>query len=76
MDAISQRQFGLRYYEAFLNRTNLVDKVDQEDGWIERTTNRARTKNEEIFVLSTKFANGEIHFEEFSIKMDNILERK
>jgi len=76
MDAISQRQFGLRYYEAFLNRTNVVDKVDQEDGWIERTTNRARTKNEEIFVLSTKFANGEIHFEEFSIKMANILERK
>lgn len=76
MDAISHRKFGLRYYKAFLKRTNVVDQLNQEEGWIERTADCEWTINEEIFVLSTKFATGEIHFDEFSIKMANILERK
>ncbi|AKG75183.1 sialate O-acetylesterase [Salinicoccus halodurans] len=69
MDAVSQRKFGLRYYEAFSKRENVLDVLDMEQTWIEKEAKRALTKNESIFVQSTEFALGRLSFEEF---MENV----
>ncbi|MCM3706504.1 MULTISPECIES: sialate O-acetylesterase [Cytobacillus] len=65
-DAVSQRKFGLRYYEAFSKQKHVLDSLDLEEEWIEKAAKRELTKNEQIFVESTKFALGEMTFEEFS----------
>jgi hypothetical protein len=76
IDAISQRKFGLRYYEAFSKQKHVLDRLDIEHDWIEKAAKRELTKNERIFVQSTKFALGQLSFEEFSITISNINESK
>jgi Carbohydrate esterase, sialic acid-specific acetylesterase len=72
IDAISQRKFGLRYYEAFSKQTHVLDSLDIEHGWIEKEAKRELTKNERIFVQSMKFALGQLSFEEFSTNVSDI----
>jgi hypothetical protein len=76
IDAVSQRKFGLRYYEAFSKQKHVLDILDIEHGWIEKEAKRELTKNERIFVQSTKFALGQMSFEEFSMNVSNINESK
>lgn len=76
IDAISQRKFGLRYYEAFSKQKHVLNGLDIEDEWIEKEAKRELTKNECIFVQSMKFALGQLSFEEFSINVSNINESK
>jgi hypothetical protein len=71
IDSISQRKLGLRYYEAFSKQKHVLDILDIENEWIEKTAKRKLTKNEHVFVQSTKFALGQISFEEFSINISN-----
>ncbi|WP_226617865.1 sialate O-acetylesterase [Cytobacillus firmus] len=75
-DAVSQRKFGLRYYDAFSKQKHVLDTLDIEDGWIDKAAKRELTKNERIFVESTKFALGEMSFEEFSSAVSNINDDK
>ncbi|MGJ7922582.1 sialate O-acetylesterase [Neobacillus sp. LXY-4] len=76
IDAMSQRKFGLRYYEAFSKQKHVLDILDIEQEWIEKVAKRELTKNERIFVQSTKFALGQLSFGEFSINISNINESK
>ncbi|MDN4523307.1 sialate O-acetylesterase [Fictibacillus fluitans] len=76
IDGISQRKFGLRYYEAFSKQKDVLDVLPIEHEWIEKVAKRELTKNERIFVQSTKFALGQLSFEEFSINISNINESK
>ncbi|MTH54826.1 sialate O-acetylesterase [Bacillus mangrovi] len=76
IDALSQRRFGLRYYEAFSKQKHVFDVLDNEHEWMEKAANRELTKNEKIFVQSTKFALGQLSFEEFSINLSNVNESK
>lgn len=76
MDAVSQRKFGLRYYEAFSKRKDVLDLFDQEDEWMEKTKNRVLTKNEQIFVQTSRLVLGESTFEEFSTFITTIQESK
>lgn len=76
INAMSQRKFGLRYYEAFSKQKHVLDILDIENEWIEKVAKRELTKNERIFVQSTKFALGQLSFEEFSINISNINESK
>lgn len=76
IDGISQRKFGIRYYEAFSKQEHVLDPLKIEDEWIEKIANRELTKNERIFVQSTKFALGQLSFEEFSINISNINKSK
>ncbi|WP_071394805.1 sialate O-acetylesterase [Bacillus tuaregi] len=75
-DAVSQRKFGLRYYEAFSKRKHVLDPLDRELDWIEKEAKRVLTKKERIFVQSTKFALGQLSFEEFSNNITKINEGK
>jgi len=76
INAMSQRKFGLRYYEAFSKQKHVLDILDMEDEWIEKAPKRELTKKERIFVQSTMFALGQLSFEEFSINISNINESK
>ncbi|MGN7485777.1 sialate O-acetylesterase, partial [Priestia megaterium] len=76
IDAVSQRKFGLRYYEAFSKQKHVLDVLDVEHEWIEKEAKRELTKNERIFVESMKFALGQLSFEEFSINISTINESK
>lgn len=76
IDALSQRKFGLRYYEAFSKQKHVLDMLDIEHEWIEKVAKRELTKSERIFVQSTKFALGQLSFQEFSINISNINEGK
>lgn len=76
IDAISQRKFGLRYYEAFSKQKHVFDVLDIEHKWIEKEAQRELTKNERIFVQSTNLALGQLNFEEFSVNVSNINEGK
>ncbi|MCD7033671.1 sialate O-acetylesterase [Metabacillus sp. GX 13764] len=76
IDSISQRKFGLRYYEAFSKQKHVLDSLEIETDWIEKTADRELTKNERIFVQSTKFALGQMSFKEFSMRISAINEGK
>lgn len=76
IDAISQRKFGLRYYEAFSKQKHVLNVLDTEQEWIEKEAKRELTKSESIYVQSMKFALGQLSFEEFSINVSKINESK
>ncbi len=76
IDAVSQRKFGLRYYEAFSKGKHVLDPLDIEQEWIEKEAKRELTKNERIFVQTMKFALGQSSFEEFYSNVSNINEGK
>lgn len=76
IDAISQRKFGLRYYDAFSKQKHVLDILDIERDWIEKEAKRELTKNECIYVQSMEFALGQLSFEEFSANVSKINESK
>ncbi len=76
INALSQRKFGLRYFEAFSKQKHVLDILDIENEWIEKIAERELTKNERIFVQSTEFALGQLSFEEFSNNISNMNESK
>ena len=76
IDAISQRKFGLRYYDAFSKQKHVLDILDIERDWIEKEAKRELSKNERIYVQSMEFALGQLSFEEFSANVSKINESK
>lgn len=76
IDAVSQRRFGLRYYEAFSKQKHVLDILAIEQEWIEKEAKQELTKKESIFVQSTEFALGRISFEAFSDNISKINESK
>jgi hypothetical protein len=65
IDAISQRKFGLRYFEAFSNRQHVLKPLINEDELLNLNNARTHTKNEKIYIKSMEFALGKISYEEF-----------
>ncbi|MGD6818739.1 sialate O-acetylesterase [Metabacillus sp. 113a] len=76
INSLSQRKFGIRYYEAFSKQKHVFDPLDSEHAWMEKAAKRELTKNEYLFVQSTKFALGQMSFEEFSSNLSTLDERK
>ena len=46
MDAVSQRRFGVRYYEAFVKREHVLKPIENEMELLERCINGPHTKRE------------------------------
>ena len=59
-DAISQRIFGIRYFEAFLERKNVVAPLAGENELVHIIQERPLTKSEQAAKLEIEFANGKI----------------
>jgi hypothetical protein len=65
IDAISQRKFGLRYFEAFSNKQHVLKPLTNENELINLNHARTRTKAEMIYIKSMDLALGKISYDEF-----------
>ncbi|WP_312430677.1 sialate O-acetylesterase [Lacrimispora sp.] len=72
IDAVSQRKFGLRYFEAFDKRQHIMEPLANENELIKRNDTRTRTKAETIYIISKDFALGKMSFEEFQSQITQI----
>ncbi|MBV7390839.1 MULTISPECIES: sialate O-acetylesterase [Enterococcus] len=66
LDALSQRKFGLRYYEAFANQQDQLIPLENEDQKVSLLYQKDRTATEAIYLASKKFALGQIDYPAFS----------
>lgn len=69
MNAMSQRKFGIRYYEAFSKRKDVLTPVENEMERLDMCINRPFTKGEKMYLGLTDFASGKITYGEFVEKM-------
>lgn len=65
MDAVSQRRFGVRYYEAFVKREHVLKPIENEMELLERCISRPHTKREKMYLAMAEFAAGKMTDEEF-----------
>lgn len=72
MNAVSQRKFGVRYYEAFSKRENILKPIKNETELLEKCINRPYTKNERMYLAMTDFAMGKMTYEEFCKQIGDI----
>ncbi|WP_159721555.1 sialate O-acetylesterase [Enterococcus sp. CSURQ0835] len=66
LNAVSQRRFGLRYYEAFAKRQSVTQPVVGELDWLKRS--RPETSAVRNYLLSKEFVLGRIDFATFMKK--------
>ena len=64
-NAISQRKFGIRYFDAFSNKHHVLKPLINENELISLLQSRPYTKTETRYIKSMEFAMGKISFEEF-----------
>lgn len=72
IDAISQRKFGLRYFEAFNNNQHVLEPLSNENELIDLSYTREHTKTEKIYKQSMDLALGKIPYEEFESQIMQI----
>lgn len=65
IDAISQRKFGMRYFEAFSNKQHVLKPLINENELININNTRTHSKAEKIYIKSMDFALGKISYNEF-----------
>lgn len=69
MDAVSQRRFGVRYYEAFVKREHVLKPIENVMELLERCISRPHTKREKMYLAMAEFAAGKMTDEEFGERM-------
>jgi len=68
-DAVSQRRFGIRYFESFSKKKNIMAPLASEEDLIGIIENRPLTKNEQIVLLEVDFACGKISLGDLEEKL-------
>ncbi len=63
LDAKSQRIFGIRYYNAFNTKANIMDSSNEEET-LTKLYNRSLTKGEKTYIAIEKYSYGKITMEE------------
>lgn len=69
MDAVSQRRFGVRYYEAFVKSEHVLKPIENEMELLERCISGPHTKREKMYLAMAEFAAGKMTDEEFGERM-------
>lgn len=69
MDAVSQRRFGVRYYEAFVKREHVLKPIENEMELLERCISGPHTKRKKMYLAMAEFAAGKMTDEEFGERM-------
>lgn len=72
IDAISQRKFGLRYFEAFDKEKHILEPLINEDELIKLNNSKTYTKVEKIYMKSIDFALGKMSYDEFEAQITQI----
>lgn len=68
-DALSQRKFGIRYFEAFHSKTNITAPLAFEEELIRVIQDRALSKAEQTTLLEIRFAAGELSLAELELQL-------
>lgn len=64
-NAVSQRIFGIRYFEAFNTMAHITAPLPQEHDLLQTIYNRPFSRREETLLLENRFASGKITLQEF-----------
>lgn len=72
LNAVSQRKFGIRYYESFSKRKNVLNPIENENELLDLCINIPLTKEEKMYLEMMDFALGKITYEEFVARSGNI----
>lgn len=64
-DALSQRKFGLRYFDAFHLKQNILEAGPDEAQRLETIDNRTLTRAEQIALIEIDFGSGKLSIEEY-----------
>lgn len=71
-NAISQRKFGYRYFEAFSKKCHILEPLADEDQSLK--INNIYTKTELIYINSMNLALGKITYAEFEAQMAKLMQ--
>lgn len=72
INAISQRLFGIRYYQAFAKSEHVVHPLPEETQADILLYKQEQTKNEELYMLVAQFSKNEITYEKFIKSMKEL----
>lgn len=72
LNAVSQRIFGLRYFEAYDKLQNILEPLEGEENAIHIDSERSLTKTEKMTILENQFAGGHISLEDYQSQMSKI----
>lgn len=72
INAISQRLFGIRYYQAFAKSEHVVHPLPEETQADILLYKQEQTKNEELYMLVAQFSKNEIIYEKFIKSMKEL----
>lgn len=68
-DAVSQRRFGIRYFESFFEKKNILAPLTGEDVLIRTITDKPLTQKEQSTLLEIEFALGKISLADLEKKL-------
>ncbi|QOS78086.1 sialate O-acetylesterase [Paenibacillus sp. JNUCC31] len=72
IDAVSQRKFGYRYFEAFSKRCHIMEPIPGEKQSL--NVERDYSKTEQIYLHSMDLASGKITYAEFEAQMAKVMQ--
>ncbi|MEK5035520.1 sialate O-acetylesterase [Paenibacillus sp. FSL R7-0302] len=72
MNAVSQRKFGYRYFEAFSNKCHVLEPLQGEEQSLK--VKRDYSKTEQIYLHSMDLALGKITYAEFEAQMVKVMQ--
>lgn len=65
INAMSQRIFGIRYYEAYHKKEHIYEPLTNEKELVDKCHNRANTSAEKTYIILERFVSGKISYEEW-----------
>lgn len=72
LDAVSQRKFGYRYFEAFSKRCHVLEPIQGEEQSLKVECDYSKT--EQIYLHSMDLASGKITYAEFEAQMVKVMQ--
>ncbi|MEK3763312.1 sialate O-acetylesterase [Solibacillus sp. FSL K6-4121] len=73
LNAVSQRKFGYRYFEAYSKKCHVLEPLSDENQALKINNNYSKT--EQIYIHSMNLAQGKITYEEFEAQMAKVMQR-
>jgi Carbohydrate esterase, sialic acid-specific acetylesterase len=71
-NAISQRKFGYRYFEAYSKKRHILEPLSDENQSLK--INKNYSKTEQIYIHSMDLALGKITYAEFEARMEKVMQ--
>ncbi|GAB3558930.1 sialate O-acetylesterase [Spirosoma fluminis] len=73
-NAVSQRRFGIRYFEAYQHRRHVLEPVADETDQLDRIYSRPLSNSEKMTLVENQFASGHLSLEDFERQLASLRE--